>query len=83
MDGVVGHLLRVVGAAEKLVGLSVARLSCEDLAEGGGRFIDASLLEKDVGLRCVGQERANTEEEEEREGKGKTQPSRRCCGEHS
>jgi hypothetical protein len=45
MDGVVGHLLGVVDAAEELVGLGIAGLRDEELVEAGGCFIDATLLE--------------------------------------
>ena len=67
MDGVVSHLLSIVDAAEKLVGLGIARLRDEYLAKADGRFIDATLLEKGVGLGCVSQEKANAEEEKRSE----------------
>ena len=38
----------------------------ERLAKAGGRFIDTALLEKSVCLGCVGNSRANAEEEEKR-----------------
>jgi hypothetical protein len=72
VDGIVGHVLSIVDAAEKLVGLAVARVCGDYLAKASGRFIDATLLEEGVGLGCVGQERANAEEEEKRKGNAYT-----------
>jgi hypothetical protein len=69
MDGVIGHLLSIVNAAENLMGLRIARLFGQYLAKAGGRFIDATLLEKGIGLSYVGQEEANAREEEKRKGK--------------
>jgi hypothetical protein len=68
-DGVVAHVLSIVNAAEKLVGLAIARVRGEYLAKAGGRFIDATLLEKGIGLSYVCQEEANAGEEEKRKGK--------------
>jgi hypothetical protein len=62
MDGVVGDFLSIVDAAEKLVSLSIARLCGEYFAKASGCFIDAALLEKSVGVGCVGQEKAGAEE---------------------
>jgi hypothetical protein len=59
MDGVIGHLLSIVNAAENLMGLRIARLFRQNLAKAGGRFIDAALLEKSVRLGCVGHEEAD------------------------
>jgi len=72
VDGIVGHVLSIVDAAEKLVGLGIARVCGEYLAKAGGRFIDATLLEKSIGLGHVGHEEANAEEEEKQKGKSYT-----------
>jgi hypothetical protein len=69
VDGIVAHVLSVVNAAEKLVGLAIAGVRGEYIAKAGGRFIDATLLEKGIGLSYVGQEEANAREEEKRKGK--------------
>jgi hypothetical protein len=61
VDGIVGHILSIVDAAEKLMGLAIARIGSENLVKTGSRFIDATLLEKSIGLSCVGQEKANAE----------------------
>jgi hypothetical protein len=82
MDGVVGYLLSVVDAAEKLVSLGVAGLRSEYLAKVGRRFIDATLLEKRVGLGVVGQEITRAEAEEEEKPKGKAHTNRRCRDVH-
>src|SRR5580704_4379537 len=82
MDGAVSHVLSIVNAAEKLVGLGIARLCDEYLAKAGGRFIDATLLEKSVGLSCVGREERNTEEDEEKKRKGEAHTGPRCRNEH-
>src|SRR5712664_3759242 len=57
-DGIVSHVLSIVDATEKLVGLTVAGACGEQPAQAGSRFIDAPLLEKGISLGCVGQERA-------------------------
>jgi hypothetical protein len=80
VDGIVGHVLSVVDAAEKLVRLSVAGLCGDDFAKAYGCFIDAALLKKSVGLGYVCQEKANAEEEEKR--KGKTYSGQWCGDEH-
>jgi hypothetical protein len=49
--------------------LAIARVRGEYLAKAGGRFIDATLLEKGIGLSYVCQEEANAGEEEKRKGK--------------
>src|SRR5271156_309558 len=72
VDGVVGHLLGIVDAAEKLVGLGVARLRVENLVEAGGCFIDSTLLEKSVGVGRIGPKSLNTEEEDEEKRKANT-----------
>src|ERR1700738_2782413 len=82
MDGVIGHLLSIVNAAEKLMGLGIARLCGQYLAKTGGCFIDAALLEKHIGLSCVGNEEANAEEDEEKKRKGKANMGPRCRNEH-
>ncbi|HEX3570429.1 MAG TPA: hypothetical protein VHU44_06380 [Acidobacteriaceae bacterium] len=69
MDGIVAHVLSIVNAAEKLVGLTIAGVCGDYLAKAGGGFIDATLLEKGIGLSYVGQEEANAREEEKRKGK--------------
>jgi hypothetical protein len=43
------------------MGLAIARIGSENLVKTGSRFIDATLLEKSIGLSCVGQEKANAE----------------------
>jgi hypothetical protein len=63
VNGVVAHVLGVVDAAEKLVGLGIARLRGEDLVECGSGFIDAALLEKGVGLGRIRQKNTDVEEE--------------------
>jgi hypothetical protein len=68
VDGIVSHVLSIVDATEKLVGLIVGRVCGEQPAQAGSGFIDATLLEKCISLGCVGQERANTEEKEKRQG---------------
>ena len=68
MDGVVGHILSIVDAAEKLMGLTVARVCGEYLVKAGGGFIDPTLLEKRIGLSCVGKQKANAKEEQNRKG---------------
>src|SRR5258708_39992413 len=68
VDGIVSHVLSIVDATEKLVGLTVAGVCGEHPAQACSRFIDATLLEKDISLGCVGQERANAEEKEKRQG---------------
>jgi hypothetical protein len=78
MDGVVGHLLSVVDAAEELVSLGIAWLCSKYLAKAGGCFIDAALLEERVRLGYVGQENANAEAEEKEKRKGKAYSGRRC-----
>jgi hypothetical protein len=65
VDGIVAHVLRVVDAAEKLVGLGIAGVCGDDLAKAGGRFIDPTLLEQSIGVGNVGQEEATAEKEEE------------------
>ncbi len=70
MDGFVGHVLSVVDAAEKQTGLGVARFGGEDVVEAGERFIDATLLEKTVGLRCIGQKMASAEQHAGQQKKG-------------
>jgi hypothetical protein len=80
VDGIVGHVLRIVDAAEKLAGLGIARVCGEQLAKAGGCFIDATLLEKSIGLGYVGQEKADAEEEEKR--KGNVYTGRRSRDEH-
>jgi hypothetical protein len=70
-DGVVGHFLSVVDAAEKLMGLGIAGLSGEELAKTGGRFVHTALLEKSVGLGCIGHKRANAEEKEKQNDQAK------------
>jgi hypothetical protein len=68
MDGVIGHILSVVDAAEKLMSLTVARVCGKYLAKAGGGFIDTTLLEKSIGLSRVGKQKANAKEEENRKG---------------
>ena len=80
MDGIVCHLLSIVDAAEELVGLAIARVCGDYLAKAGGPFIDATLLEKSIGLGYVGQKKASAKEEEKRKGKSCT--GRRSRGEH-
>ena len=80
VDGIVGHVLGVVDAAEKLVGLRIAGLCGDIWLRPGGCFIDAALLEKCIGLGYIGQEKANAEEEEKR--KGKTDTGQGCRDEH-
>ena len=80
VDGVVGHLLCVVDAAEKLVSDCVVWLSGEEFVEAGGGFIDAALLEEGIGLGRVGQEKTNSEEE--KQSKGKTNTDWMCRDEH-
>jgi hypothetical protein len=80
MDGVVGQILSIVDAAEKLMSLSVARVCGKYLAKAGGGFIDATLLEISIGLSCVGKEKANAKEEQNR--KGNLYTGRRSRDEH-
>jgi hypothetical protein len=80
VDGIVGHFLSIVEAAEKLVSLAIARVCGDYLAKADGRFIDATLLEKCIGLGYVGQEEATAKEEEKRKDKSCT--GRRSRGEH-
>jgi hypothetical protein len=68
MDGVIGHILGIVDAAEKLMSLTVARVCGKYLAKAGGGFIDTTLLEKSIGLSRVGKQKANAKEEENRKG---------------
>jgi hypothetical protein len=68
MDGVVGHVLSIVDAAEKLMSLTVARVGGKYFAKAGGGFIDTTLLEKSIGLSRVGKQKANAEEKENRKG---------------
>jgi hypothetical protein len=68
VDGLVGHVLSIVDAAEQLVGLAIVGVCGDYLAKAGGRLIDATLLEKGIGLGLVGQERANAEEKEKQKG---------------
>jgi len=51
------------------VGLGIARVRGEYLAKAGGRFIDATLLEKSIGLGYVARRKRNAEE---KEAKGKS-----------
>jgi hypothetical protein len=82
MDGAFGHLLGIVNAAEELVGLGIARFCDQDLAKAGGRFIDATLLEKNVGLGCIGHEEATAKKDEEKKRKGKAHTGQGCRDEH-
>jgi hypothetical protein len=82
MDGVIGHLLSVVDAAEKLVSLGIAGLRGQYLAKAGGCFIDAALLEKSIGLGCVSHEEADAEKNEEKERKGNAHTVPGCRDEH-
>jgi hypothetical protein len=80
VNGIVGHVLSIVDAAEELVGLAIARVCGDYLAKAGGPFIDATLLEKSIGLGYVGQKKASAKEEEKRKGKSCT--GRRSRGGH-
>jgi hypothetical protein len=77
---VVGHVLCVVDAAEKLVSERVVWLSGEEFVKGRGGFVDAALLEEGVGLGRVGWEK--TSSEEEKQSKRKTNTDRMCRDEH-
>jgi hypothetical protein len=67
MDGLVGHLLSVVDSAENLVSLRIIGMYGEYLAKACGRIIHTALLEKSIGLACVGRKKANAEEEEKQD----------------
>ena len=80
MDGIVAHLLSIVDAAEKLMGLSIAWVCGEYLAQARGCFIDAALLKKGIGLGCVGKQKASAKEVEN--PKGNVYTGRRSRDEH-
>jgi hypothetical protein len=63
VDGVVGHVLSVEDAAEKLMSFGVAWLRSENVVEPSGCFIDAALLKKFVGLSGIGQKGCAEEKE--------------------
>jgi hypothetical protein len=63
MDGGVGSLLRVVDAAEELMGLGVAGFVPEEILEHGCGLVDPSLLEQGIGLDLVGNKKLGREEE--------------------
>ena len=56
VDRRVGHLLRVVDAAEQLMGLSIIGLRCKRLLQCSACLIDPALLQKRVGLGVVGKQ---------------------------
>jgi hypothetical protein len=68
VDGVVGHLLSVIDATEKLVGLAIMRLCVENVAKADDRLVSVTLLDESVGLGRVGQKKL-WDEKEKREGK--------------
>jgi len=53
-DGVIGHVLSIVDAAEKLVGLAIARICGEYLPKARGCFINTTLLKKRIGPGRIG-----------------------------
>jgi len=72
VDGIVDDVLSIVNAAEKLMGLAIAGVCGKYLMEAGGCSIDTTLLQKGIGLGCVGQEKAKAKEEEKRKGNADT-----------
>jgi hypothetical protein len=80
VDRIVGHILRIVDTAKKLVCLAIAGVCGEYLVKAGSRFIDPTLLEESIGLGRVGQEKASAEKQEKREGNVDT--GRRSRSEH-
>jgi hypothetical protein len=82
VDGVVRHILSVVDPAEKLMGLTIARVCGEYLAKAGGRFIDPALLKKNIGLDYVGKQKTSAKKEENPNGNGNADTGRRSRNEH-
>jgi hypothetical protein len=81
MDGIVGHFLSIVDAAQKLMGQAIAWVCGEYLAEALGCFVNSTLLKKRIGLGCIGQENVSAQKEEN--PKCKVYTGRRSRDEHN